>query len=149
MSDERPEDLLHQFAVCWNAGDAAGLGALFAEDADFVNVVGLWWRRRRDIARAHNYAFQRYFRNAQLSLEEIAVRQLRDDVATVHGRWRLEGQRDPGGAEAPARCGIMVLVAEKAVAGWRIVTAQNTDIAQGAETQMIGDGGLEPVSYCE
>ena len=36
-----PEHIVHGFAEAWNRRDAAALAALFAEDADFVNVVGL------------------------------------------------------------------------------------------------------------
>ncbi len=147
MSEIGPEDLLHRFAACWNAGNAEGLGALFAEDADFVNVVGLWWHRRRDITRAHGYAFKRYFKHAKLSLEETRVKFLRGDVATVHGRWRLVGQTGPDGAPAAPRQGIMMMVVEQTDDGWRAVAAQNTDIAGGAETQLAGHDGLNPVSY--
>ena len=43
---ESGEAVVRAFFDRWNAGDADGIGALFAEDADFVNVVGLWWRSR-------------------------------------------------------------------------------------------------------
>jgi uncharacterized protein (TIGR02246 family) len=50
-----PEELVERFARAWNKGDAGGIASLFTSDADFVNVVGLWWRSREEIERAHAY----------------------------------------------------------------------------------------------
>ena len=44
---ESGEAVARAFFDRWNDGDAYGIGALFVEDADFVNVVGLWWRSRK------------------------------------------------------------------------------------------------------
>ncbi|MGK9232137.1 SgcJ/EcaC family oxidoreductase [Inquilinus limosus] len=49
----RLEDVPAAFIAAWNRHDMAALAALFAEDADFVNVVGLWWRSRAEIEAAH------------------------------------------------------------------------------------------------
>lgn len=147
MPHAKPEDLLIGFAAAWNAGDADALGELFAEDAEFVNVVGLWWHCRRDIVRAHRYAFRRFFKDTRLSLKETLVKLLDEDVATVHGRWELKGQTAPDGLPADARRGIMTFVAQRCANGWHIASAQNTDIVPGAETQVVRDGGLAPVTY--
>lgn len=37
------------------------LAALFTEDADFVNVVGLWWTTREQIRDNHAYGFRHMF----------------------------------------------------------------------------------------
>ena len=52
---ETGEAVARAFFDRWNDHDAEGIAALFAEDADFVNVVGLWWRNRRAIRKAHDY----------------------------------------------------------------------------------------------
>lgn len=142
-----PEDVPRRFAERWNAGDATGLAALFADDADFVNVVGLWWRRRKDIRKAHAYALRRYFRDTEITMERHETKYIRDDVATVHVRWTMRGQRAPSGNEARPRAGMMIFVVEKRNDAWVAVAAQNTDISPGMETNLTGDGGLEAVSY--
>ena len=142
-----PEDVPRRFAACWNAGDADGLAELFAEDADFVNVVGLWWRRRKDIRKAHAYALARYFRNTAITIEELAVRYVRDDVATVHVRWTMTGQIAPDGRPAAARAGMMIFVVERRETAWLAVCAQNTDISPGMETNLADGEGLKSISY--
>jgi uncharacterized protein (TIGR02246 family) len=142
-----PEELVERFAAAWSAGDAPAIGALFADDADFVNVVGLWWRRRADIEQAHAYGFERIFAGSTMRLLETRVRRMSADVAVVHGRWELAGQRGPEGSPGGRRRGVLVLVARRTPAGWEAVTAQNTDRLPGSETVLVRDGRAAAVSY--
>ncbi|MCP8999341.1 SgcJ/EcaC family oxidoreductase [Pseudarthrobacter sp. RMG13] len=48
-----PREIAEEFAAAWNAVDPEALAALFVEDADFVNVVGLWWTNRHQIRENH------------------------------------------------------------------------------------------------
>lgn len=68
------ESVARAFFDRWNAGDADGIGELFADDADFVNVVGLWWRNRRAIRKAHAYGFKHIFQHATIEITELKVR---------------------------------------------------------------------------
>jgi|AntRauTorckE6833_2_1112554.scaffolds.fasta_scaffold01815_6 hypothetical protein len=44
-----PEEIPGRFADAWNERDPYKLASLFDEDAEFVNVVGIWWHSREDI----------------------------------------------------------------------------------------------------
>ncbi|NBC01718.1 MAG: SgcJ/EcaC family oxidoreductase [Bacteroidetes bacterium] len=79
-----PEHIPVRFAVAGNAKDPDGIGALFAEDADFVNVVGLWWRCRQHSWKAHAMGLQTFFRDSILTIEQTEVTYVTDAVATVH-----------------------------------------------------------------
>jgi uncharacterized protein (TIGR02246 family) len=46
----KPADAATAFAEAWNRHDAQGLAALFSPNANFVNVVGLWWKNRDGLA---------------------------------------------------------------------------------------------------
>jgi hypothetical protein len=37
----------------WNRHDMKSFGGLFADDAQFVNVIGLWWHGRAEIQKEH------------------------------------------------------------------------------------------------
>lgn len=80
-----PEQIADRFASGWNARDAAALAELFADDADFVNVVGLWWENREDIRRAHDYGLRTFFRDSTASIRRTKVRELAEGLAVVHG----------------------------------------------------------------
>ena len=141
-----PEGFPQAFVAAWMARDGAALAALFAEDADFVNVVGIWWEDRPAIERAHAYALGSFFAQTRLSAGRVKVRMLGDSTAVVHCRFHLAGQRAPDGSEAAARSTIIIFVLERRAAGWQAVAAQNTDIVPGAETQ-LNSGGLKPADY--
>ena len=92
-----PLDIASKFTKAWDAGDAKAISELFAEDADFVNVVGLWWTSRRSIRRALKRGFAEWFAGSTFAVEKLSQRLLGSDAALIIARWRIEGQRDPEG----------------------------------------------------
>lgn len=139
--------LARAFVAAWSAHDAAALGALFAGDADFVNVAGLRWRGAERIARVHGVAFRTYFAAAALTEERLETRALGETAALARLRARLEGQTGPDGRPAGTRRTWLMLVAEARAEGWRLVAAQTTDLAEGAETLVAGEAGLRGARY--
>ncbi len=141
-----PEDIPHAFARAWMARDADALAALFAEDADFINVVGLWWHDRDAIRKAHNIGLTTFFAHTTLRAGVVRVKLLGADAAVVQCRYTLSGQRLPDGSEAGARRSVLTFVAERQDRHWPVVAAQNTDIVDGAETNVKTDI-LRPADY--
>ena len=43
---DRPEAAVHTFIEAWNERNTHKLASIFVEDAEFVNVTGLWWHNR-------------------------------------------------------------------------------------------------------
>lgn len=152
-----PEQIAEEFARAWNAADAAALAALFAEDADFVNVVGLWWEDRDSIRAAHDYGFHRIFPDSHMQVSGVKVRRLGEQAAMVHTRWRLSGQSlhsTQDGATSGTRGGVFSFVLQvQHDGGWLAVSAHNTDRVPGTETYALaedersGGAGPRPVSY--
>lgn len=143
-----PLDLITAFVKAWDAGDADAIANLFVEDADFVNVVGLWWSSRTAIRRAHAWGFERMYRDSTLTIEKLGQRRIGADAAVVHARWRIDGQIDPEGHPAESRRGVMsAVVARLADGSWIGVSAQNTDISPAADTNISRDGVITPTSY--
>lgn len=148
MKLDNPADVASAFAAAWMERDADALAALFTEDADFVNVVGIWWEDRAAIRKAHHYGLTTFFRTSRLSVGRTKVRRIGEDVAIVHARMILTGQLAPDGTEAGRRHTILTLVmARQPDDGWLCVSAQNTDIVPGRETfERVGDD-LIPRDY--
>ncbi|MBB5516071.1 uncharacterized protein (TIGR02246 family) [Rubricella aquisinus] len=141
-----PGDAPHLFVAAWMARDAAALAALFAEDADFVNVTGLWWHDRQAIEKAHHYGLTTFFRDSTLRVGRVNIRDL-GDVAVVQSRMHLSGQIAPDGSTAGDRQNLFTFVLHRQPGGWLIVTAQNTDIAPGKETHLVTRGDMRAVDY--
>ena len=133
MSDPIAEvtQVVQAFAECWNRHDMNAFAQLFAPDAEFVNVVGLWWKGRAEIKRAHEFTHVTMFKNSRLTIADVSVRFPVEGIAIARCRWVLEGHVSPEGAALPARNGILLNVLSRSPAGWSIIDSQNTDIIEG------------------
>jgi ketosteroid isomerase-like protein len=132
------------FAEVWNRHDMPALGALFAPDADFVNVTGQWWKGREQIQLRHAYlhgtvpadavsadsvpaAFLRnhgIFKNSNYSFDTIEVRFITPDIAVTHGTWTMNADAR---TDEP-RHGMMTFVLQRANDHWSYSAVQNTEI---------------------
>lgn len=143
-----PTDLIREYALAWSAKDAEAIGELFVDDADFVNVVGLWWTGRRSIVKAMQFGFRNAFRDATLTITKVSQRLLDDDAAVVRAQWQMSGQVDPDGEPVDSRRGVFTATLVRLADGtWIGVSCQNTDIALAADTNVARDGTLTPTSY--
>lgn len=123
--------VVHAFADCWNRHDMNQFAELFADDAEFVNVVGLWWRGREEIKRAHEFTHATMFKHSRLTITDVKVRFPAAHIAIARARWVLEGHVSPAGAALPARSGLLLNVLSLTPTGWVIIDSQNTDIVEG------------------
>lgn len=139
---QEPGQVPHAFAAAWNARDADGIAALFDEDAEFVNVVGLWWHDREAIRRAHAYGLERIFNRSTLRVQSVRVRHLGHDAAVVHARMSLTGQAEVEGVADPGtRMNVFSFVVHRVPGGWSCASAHNTDVVPGAETNVADESG--------
>jgi uncharacterized protein (TIGR02246 family) len=115
-------------AACWNRHDAQTYAALFAPDADVVNVLGWHWKGRAQLAERLSRAFAGVFRRSTLKIEDIDSRLLRPDIAIAHVRWSMMGALSPDGraADIPQH-GIQTQVLVRNRGGWLIAAFQNTN----------------------
>jgi uncharacterized protein (TIGR02246 family) len=116
------------FVDDWNAHDMRKFAELFTEDADFVNVIGLWWHGRSEIQKAHEALHATRMKDSHLAATDTAVRVLKPNVAVIHVRWELTGDTGTDGVTQPPRHGILSLVTVRAGGKWLIASAQNTDV---------------------
>jgi len=118
-----------QVIETWNAHDMKAFAELFRDDAEFVNVYGMWWTGRERIKAEHEATHATVFRQSRLSVNKIQVKFLRTDVASLHVLWDLTELALPNGQALPDRKGVLVYVLVKDAGEWRIAVGQNTDIA--------------------
>ncbi len=144
-----PEKMPEAFVTAWMERDAHQLASRFTKDADFVNVVGLWWHDRKAIWQAHDYGLRVIFPDSHLSARQIRSRYIGKDVAIIQARFRLSGQTARTNQVNPGiRFTIFTFVMQRFDQGWLCVTAHNTDQQPGKETNVVDqDGNLEPVDY--
>jgi uncharacterized protein (TIGR02246 family) len=122
---ERPRQLVDAFASALNAKDADELGRLFAEDAEFVNILGMRMRRREGIVDGHAWAFAGPLRGRQIRFDQVDELQITDDVVVLHGHNIRERQPDGPVEGLPDGSSVLVFVTRRGPQGWEIVTATN------------------------
>jgi uncharacterized protein (TIGR02246 family) len=144
-----PEDVPNMFIEAWNEKNPEKLAAIFDEDAEFINVTGLWWHNRESIFEAHDYGLKVIFKDSKLSLRKSKVKYLSDNIAVVNARVHLDGQTDIKGKKAQARNTIFTFVVHINEEGfWTCASAQNTDVVPGQETHIVDeDGKMQAVDY--
>jgi len=123
--------VVHAFADTWNRHDMEAFAQLFASDAEFVNVVGLWWKGRAEIKQAHEFTHATMFKNSRLTILETSVRFPSPRFAIARAKWHLEGHVGPEGQALPPRSGLLVNVLASNSGSWAIIDSQNTDIVEG------------------
>lgn len=114
-------------AEAWNRHDAKAYARFFTEDGDCVNVVGWWWKGRPQIESkvAESHAFM--FRESTVTNNEIHFGFLTSEIAVVHVRWSMVGNKNPDGTPGLPRRGIQTHVLRKQAGKWWIVAFNNVD----------------------
>ncbi|MEO1051439.1 MAG: SgcJ/EcaC family oxidoreductase [Bacteroidota bacterium] len=144
-----PEEIPETFAKAWNDRDSYAIANLFTEKAEFVNVVGLWWHDRESIWKAHDYGLKTIFSESKMEIRQIKSMKLGEDVTLVHARMILSGQTAHDGVNSPGRRqNILSFVAKHTDQGWVCVSAHNTDVIPGKETNIVDESGsMKSVDY--
>ena len=143
-----PNEVPERFRDAWNRNDPSGIAALFVDDADFINVTG--WENKKDIFEAHDFGLRIIFQDSDLEIIRTKVKMLSDDIAVVHSHIRITGQTAQKEKDADLRETIFLFVVKKTNEHWLCISAQNTDIVFGKQTNFREeDGRLHSVSYKE
>jgi uncharacterized protein (TIGR02246 family) len=105
------ERLATRYAVAWNASDMDAMSALYAKDVHWVNIVGMHWRGKPQVDRAHRAFFDIMFRGVPLSLEEVeSIKLLPGGCVVVVIRWSVGAFKTPSGGQIPPSRDRMSLV---------------------------------------
>src|ERR1039458_6675681 len=83
--------VISTLAESWNRHDMAAFAAAFAENADFVNVIGMHWQGRQEIEAKHTATHRTIFRNSTLQIVDQSVRFLSPSIALAHVSTELKG----------------------------------------------------------
>ena len=107
----------------WNGADGSAFAESFADDADFVNVYGMYGHGRESICQAHEYIFRTVYAGSTMTFKLERVRLLREDVAIGHIRAHLEV---PQGPMAGAHDALPSMVLTREPSGWSVAAFHNT-----------------------
>lgn len=116
------------YEAVWNSHDMKALGALFREDAEFINVVGMHWRGRAAIVAAHAAFHETMFRDCRLKTDATAHRPLGANCAIAVVTYTQDGFTTPGGQVMPKTQTKLSYVFARTAGEWKIAHGQNVRI---------------------
>jgi uncharacterized protein (TIGR02246 family) len=126
---ESVKAVMSSLAESWNRHDMTAFAAAFADNADFVNVIGMHWRGRRQIEAKHAATHRTIFRNSSLQILDLAVRMLSPSIALAHVWTQVKGAKSLRKGNVPeTRSALMTCVLVKEAGRWLIAAAHNTEI---------------------
>jgi uncharacterized protein (TIGR02246 family) len=144
----RPEDIPRLFVEAWNKRDLDALASILDSDAEFVNITGLWWHDRAAIRKAHAYGLERTFDASTLTVDELRLKRLSDDLAIVYAALTLSDQTPLAAITQPqGRKTIFSFVVRRVAGRWMCASAHNTDVVPNMEARVIDDGALWAAKY--
>jgi uncharacterized protein (TIGR02246 family) len=75
--------MVYQLEAAWNAADSASFAALFADDADFIHILGGYYTGRAAIEAGHRMIFGTIYKGSTVRYSVEKIRFLRPDIALV------------------------------------------------------------------
>lgn len=123
-TDERLlRDIVAQLEASWNNGDSVAWSRLFADDADFIHILGGHFYGREAIEQGHRLIFDTVYKGSVNNLQVEKIRFVGSDAAIVFAFGTLKVNNPAMPAHLYAR---PTLIAQRRAGQWEIVTFQNT-----------------------
>ncbi|MCT9127032.1 YybH family protein [Cupriavidus gilardii] len=140
---KHPEEALQAFQNAWNQHDMASFGALFHEDATFVNRFGRYVRGVEAIIEMHAPIHATIYSDSTLENELIDVVAIGTDAAVMHFWSRLTvGTAHPAGPHAVDT--LILAVLTRQADEWRIKALENVTLTNPRTGEPVLRGDLNP-----
>lgn len=125
--------VLIEYQDAWNAHDMTAIEELFADDAHWVNIVGMHWQGKAAIIKAHSIFHRTIFRNTELTFGDIGIRAINPDVAAAVVTATVGTFRTPDGAARPSADNRLSFILTRRDGTWRVAHGHNTVIDPAAQ----------------
>ena len=118
----------------WNRHDMDAYVVDMTPDVDWINIVGMHWKGRETVRKAHAALHKGIFAHSQsMPPESVELREIAPGVVVAIKISRIEGAAPTAdGKPYPEGGNILTLVFVKTDSGWRIAHAHNTPISREA-----------------
>lgn len=122
----------------WNNHNYDDLKNYATEDTDWVNVVGMWWKGRKESQYAHQFYHNSFFKGSTCEKESVAIRFVTQDVAIAHVVWHFYGGAPlPDGTPPKTRddpyVDLATLVFVRQNRNWLMTAGHNVHTDKGAQ----------------
>ena len=117
----------------WNRHDMKAFVSCMSDDVEWVNVVGMWWKGKDQVYRAHEAFHQTIFKNRQLhDPETMAMRLVAPDAVVVTEVIPADAYTTTDGRPQPANRNVLTEVFVRREGKWVLVEGHNTVIVEAS-----------------
>lgn len=132
----RPEETPLAFQSAWNAHDMTAFGALFHDDASFVNRFAHYMRGVDEIVALHRTIHETIYRDSTLENELLDATAMGNDAAIIHFWSRLRtGPAHPAGAHDVDT--LVQAVVTRRDGMWRIQALENVTLTNPRTGELV------------
>lgn len=120
----------------WNHHNYDDMKNYTTENTDWVNVVGMWWKGRKESQYAHQAYHNTIFKTSVGEKKSITIRFVTKEVAIIHVRWHfydLHPAPLPDGKESTPNDDLSTLVFVKQNGKWLMTAGENVHIDKNAQ----------------
>ena len=117
----------------WNNHNYDDMKNYTTDDVDWVNVVGMWWKGRKEVQFAHQETHKIMFKNTALEQKQTTIRFITPDVAIVHLVSYHGETTTPDGSKGGNTDDLATLVFLKKDGKWLITAGENVRVNEIAK----------------
>ena len=128
VDEQSIRELVSTFETGWNTHDTNAIGSIFRDDAEFINVVGMHWRGKSAIVKAHTVYHEIMFRDCKLHTDQVQIRFPAAGSAIAVWTATQDAFTTPSGSVAPKTQTRLTLLLTKANDQWLVVHGHNTRV---------------------
>ena len=117
----------------WNVHDMKAFVSYMTDDVEWVNVVGMWWRGKAQVYKAHAVLHQTMFKDRQLhDAESVTMRQITPDVVILTEIVPADSYTTPDGHVTPPNRNVLTEVFVRRGGRWLVAEGHNTVMDEAA-----------------
>jgi len=113
------------FFEAWNHHDVSAMVALYTEQAQVVNSLGLWWRGATEL---HRGLAQMNAVGPPLTPDSMSAHRVTRDTAICIVDYTVAAFTRPGGQSMPEQKALSTFFMVRSESGWLIAAAQTTAV---------------------
>jgi uncharacterized protein (TIGR02246 family) len=118
---------IEHFTDVWNGHSGYGSADYYAEDADFVNIFGMFFSGKEEIESRHREIHKSFLKGSHFEVIRSWIREVKPDTVIAHVVWKVSKIKVNDPLKSTMN-GIFTHVFIKNEDKWEITSTQNTMI---------------------
>jgi uncharacterized protein (TIGR02246 family) len=130
---------LEGMQAAWNHHDMKLFVSYMTDDVEWVNVVGMWWRGKAQVYKAHDALHKTMFKDRELHApQSTAMRRIAPGVVVVTSVVPADAYKTPDGQVTPANRNVLTEIFVHRNGRWLVAEGHNTVIVEEAQAHDPG-----------